>query len=106
MTASTAHISEPIQSVIPNPGSGSPGQNTHSVLQPQRPLDPRSSVEDYKRIMREYTQRRMSTFTDKDDLNSSRGSDTSSRTSRGSHSSSVSPSDDALLSATSTPKAA
>lgn len=99
MTASTAHISEPIQSVIPDPGS----ENAHNVLQPQRPLDPHSSVEDYKRIMRDYTQRRMSTFTDKDDLNSVRGSSTSSRASRGSHSSNGSPSSDAPSSATSTP---
>ena len=32
--------------------------------QTSRPLDPSSSVEDYSRVMLEYTRRRMSTFTD------------------------------------------
>ena len=96
----TPHISEPIQSMVPNPGSGSPGQSVQSVLQPQRPLDPRSSVEDYNRIMRDYTQRRMSTFADKDEP---RGISTSSRASRGSHSSGDSRSNDVSSSHASTP---
>ena len=88
MTISSPHISEPIQSVVPDMDAGSTSQ-THSVLQPQRPLDPRSSVEDYNRVMRDYTRRRMSTFADKDDLATSTGRDvsTSSRQSRSSESS-------------------
>lgn len=79
MSTSNPHISEPIQSVVPDMDVGSSSQ-THSVLQPQRPLDPRSSVEDYNRVMRDYTQRRMSTFADKDDhISGGRGVSTSSR---------------------------
>lgn len=66
MTNSNPHISEPIQSMVPDLDAGASSQS-HSVLQPQRPLDPRSSVEDYNRVMREYTQRRMSSFGDKND---------------------------------------
>lgn len=87
MSTSNPHISEPIQSVVPDMGVGSSNQ-THSVLQPQRPLDPRSSVEDYNRVMRDYTQRRMSTFADKEDHSfGERGVSTSSRQSRSSESS-------------------
>lgn len=71
----------------PDLDAGASGQS-HSVLQPQRPLDPRSSVEDYNRVMRDYTQRRMSSFGEKDDHTSNgRGLSTSIRYSRLSESS-------------------
>lgn len=83
MTTSNHHISEPIQSMVPDLDAGASSQ-PHSVLQPQRPLDPRSSVEDYNRVMREYTQHRMSSFGDKDGHTSNgRDLSTSSRESSG-----------------------
>lgn len=54
--------------------------------QTQRPLDPRTSINDYNRVMLQYTQRRMSTFCGMDDGRGSPGgsSNTSNTSSRGS----------------------
>ncbi|EAW14779.1 uncharacterized protein ACLA_001900 [Aspergillus clavatus NRRL 1] len=52
-------------------------------VESQRSMDPNTSIEDYNRVMLEYTQRRMSTFLDMEDESaspasrSSRSSDTS-----------------------------
>lgn len=39
---------------------------THASTSKSRPLNPRSSLDDYNRVMLEYTRRRMSTFADVD----------------------------------------
>lgn len=77
-------ITEDINPIVAPSHAGASGYNM-SQVQTARPLDPRSSLEDYNRVMLAYTQRRMSTFVDMDNANG-RGSP-SSRSSRGSNSS-------------------
>ncbi|KAI9933253.1 hypothetical protein ASPWEDRAFT_43022 [Aspergillus wentii DTO 134E9] len=68
--------------MFPTDGGGCrpPGNN---AVDNSRPLDPRTSLEDYNRVMLEYTQRRMSTFMEMEEgsaspvSRSSRGSNTS-----------------------------
>lgn len=60
--------------------------------QTQRPLDPRTSINDYNRVMLQYTQRRMSTFCGMDDGRGSPGGGGSSNTSNTSRGSDTSPS--------------
>ncbi|CAL5871287.1 uncharacterized protein PFLUO_LOCUS5537 [Penicillium psychrofluorescens] len=50
-------------------------------VQTSRALDPRNSLDDYNRLMLEYTHRQMSSFVDQDDGNSSGGSSRSSQSS-------------------------
>lgn len=51
--------------MFPTDSAGSVGPGDHvQKPQPSRPLNPRSSIEDYNRVMLEYTRRRMSTFVD------------------------------------------
>ncbi|ODM20908.1 hypothetical protein SI65_03961 [Aspergillus cristatus] len=67
----------------PDPGSTT---TSRGPTQTQRPLDPRNNIEDYNRVMLQYTQRRMSTFCDMDEghgspSGSSNSSNSSSRSS-------------------------
>jgi hypothetical protein len=68
----------------PDPGLATTNKR---LTQTQRPLDPRNNIDDYNRVMLQYTQRRMSTFCDMDEgrgspsgssNSSSRSSDASS----------------------------
>lgn len=85
------------QQTMLNENGRPPGSDLDSTTaskgptQTQRPLDPRTSVNDYNRVMLQYTQRRMSTFCDMDDGRGSPGgssntSNTSSRSSDASRS--------------------
>lgn len=62
-----------------------PGEKSLPRVQTQRATDPRTSIEDYSRVMLEYTHHRMANFADLDDdrgssrSRSSRGSETSGR---------------------------
>ncbi|KAL4894505.1 hypothetical protein BDV59DRAFT_12123 [Aspergillus ambiguus] len=76
-----------VASMSPTDGGGCrpPGERPLPQLQTQRTADPRTSIEDYSRVMLEYTQHRMANFTDLDDdkgssrSRSSRGSETSGK---------------------------
>lgn len=77
-----------MEPMIPTDGGGCrpPGDSQSSGhVQTKRPLDPHTSIEDYSRIMLEYTHNRMASFADTDDdrgssrSRSSRGSETSGK---------------------------
>ncbi|PYH96115.1 hypothetical protein BO71DRAFT_321503 [Aspergillus ellipticus CBS 707.79] len=63
--ATTMH-EQKIDSMPPTGGEGCRPPGEHSVHM-DRSVDPHSSVEDYSRVMLEYTQRRMAGFADLDD---------------------------------------
>jgi hypothetical protein len=55
--------------MFPADGGGSAQlsqSETHASTSKSRPLNPRSSLDDYNRVILEYTRRRMSTFADVD----------------------------------------
>lgn len=60
-----ARITEDINPIVA-PSHNGASRNSMSQVQAARPLDPRSSLDDYNRVMLAYTQRRMSTFVDMD----------------------------------------
>jgi hypothetical protein len=64
--------------------SGGTGPAHGNHVETHRPTDPRISLDDYNRIMLEYTQRQMSSFVDLDDSNSSSGASSRSSQSSGS----------------------
>jgi hypothetical protein len=82
---------QPVINESGRPPGHDPGSTTTSKgpTQSQRPLDPRNNIDDYSRVMLQYTQRRMSTFCDMDEgrgspggsSNSSNSSNSSSRSS-------------------------
>ncbi|KAE8150174.1 hypothetical protein BDV25DRAFT_115218 [Aspergillus avenaceus] len=78
----TVHQSENMQPMLPLDGGGTspPGQN---YVQTDRALNPQTSIEDYSRVMLEYTHNRMANFADFD-------SDKGSPVSRSSRSSAAS----------------
>lgn len=57
--AATEPSTESGLSMFPTDGGG---YRPHDPVQGTRPLNPRYSIEDYNRVMLEYTKRRMSTF--------------------------------------------
>lgn len=58
--ATTEPSTESALSMFPTDGGGC---RPHDPVQGTRPSNPRYSIEDYNRVMLEYTKRRMSTFT-------------------------------------------
>ncbi|GLA39325.1 hypothetical protein AnigIFM63604_005000 [Aspergillus niger] len=81
----TAMHDDEYRSMPPTGGEGCRPPGDH--LETGRAVDPHSSVEDYSRVMLEYTQRRMADFTDLDDEKGSSRSSRSSQTSGNSGSS-------------------
>ncbi|GKZ29102.1 hypothetical protein AbraIFM66950_003061 [Aspergillus brasiliensis] len=75
----TAVHNDEYHSMPPTGGEGCRPPGDH--LDAGRAVDPHSSVEDYSRVMLEYTQRRMADFTDLDDEKGSSRSSRSSQTS-------------------------
>ncbi|OJZ82231.1 hypothetical protein ASPFODRAFT_210955 [Aspergillus luchuensis CBS 106.47] len=75
----TAMHDDGYHSMPPTGGEGCRPPGDH--LETGRAADPNSSVEDYSRVMLEYTQRRMADFADLDDGKGSSRSSRSSQTS-------------------------
>lgn len=84
---STMQQSNAAENMAPTDGGSwrPPGEKSLPRVQTQRATDPRTSIEDYSRVMLEYTHHRMANFADMDDdrgssrSRSSRGSETSGR---------------------------
>ncbi|RAL09177.1 uncharacterized protein BO97DRAFT_186148 [Aspergillus homomorphus CBS 101889] len=70
-TMATSMHEEQLRSMPPTAGEGCRPPGEHHIVSSSRASDPHSSVEDYNRVMLEYTQRRMANFAEFEDHNGS-----------------------------------